>query len=58
LSKEPPGAGQYNPELPKNQSAMNFQSGPEKKADKHNGVPSPGKHYPKRIDDAPKWGFS
>lgn len=37
---------------------MAFQSGPEKKADKHNGVPSPGRHYPKAIDDAPKCSFA
>ena len=57
LTKEVPGAGTYQPELPKSGIAKSILGGPEAKADKHNGVPSPGKHSPKYPIEAPSWGF-
>ena len=53
--KEPPGAGTYDPTLPKSGTSKPFLGGPERKADKHNGVPSPGKHSPKFPKEAPSW---
>ena len=58
LTKDPPGAGSYDPQLPKSGTAKSFLGkGPPNKEDKHNGVPSPGKHSPKYPDEAPKWSF-
>lgn len=56
-SKEPPGPGNYDPALPKTGTAKSFLGGPEKKKDKHNGVPSPGKHSIKYPKEAPSWSF-
>jgi len=43
--------------LPKSGTSKSFLGGPEKKQDKHNGVPSPGKHSPKYPPEAPSWSF-
>ncbi len=58
VSKDPPGPGCYEPQLPKSGTAKSFLGGPEKKAeDKGTGVPSPGKHSPKYPQEAPSWSF-
>ena len=43
--------------MPKSGTSKSFLGGPEKKMDKHNGVPSPGKHSPKHPPEAPSWSF-
>ena len=43
--REPPGPGKYYPEMPKSGTSKSFLGGPEKKKDKHNGVPSPAKGH-------------
>lgn len=55
--KEPPGPGNYEPKLPQSGTAKSFLGGPEKKQDKHNGVPSPGKHSPKYPLETPAWSM-
>ena len=57
LSKDPPGAGTYNPELPKTGTSKSFKGGPERKGDKPNGVPAPGAHSPAYPPEAPSWSF-
>ena len=57
LSKDPPGAGTYNPELPKSGTSKSFAGGPERKGDKPNGVPAPGAHSPEYPPEAPSWSF-
>ena len=55
--KEPPGAGTYEPQLPKTGTSKSFLGGPAKKEDKHNGFPTPGKHDIKVARDTPAWGM-
>jgi len=57
LSKDPPGAGSYNPEIPKTGTSKSFAGGPERKGAKPNGVPGPGSHYPEHPKEAPLWGM-
>ena len=45
------------PEMPKSGVAKSFFGGPERKADKPNGVPSPGQHEPYYPQEAPQWSF-
>ena len=44
--------------MPKSGTAKSFLGGPEKKKDKHNGVPSPAKgHLVWNNNDQPQWSF-
>ena len=47
VSKDPPGAGTYDPQPVKGSGfAKSFLGGPDSKADKDNGFPAPGAHDP------------
>jgi len=58
LSKDPPGAGTYDPQPVKGSGfAKSFLGGPDKKHDKDSGFPAPGAHDPKYPDSAPSWSM-
>ena len=58
LTKETPGAGNYNPEIQKVGTSKSFLGGRERSSpDKDNGIPGPGTHEPRFPKEAPSWSI-